>query len=92
MSSTGPLLIADVPWLMYRGFFALPKSIVDGRERPVNALLGTVNAMLAASEASRPRAARFARREHRIHRAQQRIHRALPSIHDRSGQREERAV
>jgi len=41
---------------MYRGFFALPKSIVDGRERPVNALLGTVNAMLAASEACRPRA------------------------------------
>ena len=56
MSSTRPLLIADVPWLMYRGFFALPKSIVDGRERPVNALLGTVNAMLAASEACRPRA------------------------------------
>jgi DNA polymerase-1 len=56
VSSTRPLLIADVPWLMYRGFFALPKSIVDGRERPVNALLGTVNAMLAASEACRPRA------------------------------------
>jgi 5'-3' exonuclease len=56
VSSTRPLLIADVPWLMYRAFFALPKSIVDGRERPVNALLGTVNAMLAASEACRPRA------------------------------------
>jgi DNA polymerase-1 len=41
---------------MYRAFFALPKSIVDGRERPVNALLGTANAMLAASEACRPRA------------------------------------
>src|SRR5262252_2465326 len=41
---------------MYRAFFALPKSIVDRRERPVNALLGTVNAMLAASEASRSRA------------------------------------
>ena len=41
---------------MYRAFFALPTSIVDGRERPVNALLGTVNAMLAASEACRPRA------------------------------------
>ena len=56
MPSTAPLLIADVPWLLYRAFFALPKSIVDGRERPVNALLGTVNAMLAASEACRPRA------------------------------------
>ena len=41
---------------MYRAFFALPKSIVDRRERPVNALLGTVNAMLAASEACRSRA------------------------------------
>jgi DNA polymerase-1 len=41
---------------LYRAFFSLPTSIVDGRERPVNALLGTVNAMLAASEACRPRA------------------------------------
>jgi 5'-3' exonuclease len=51
-----PLLIADVPWLLYRAFFSLPKSIkgVDGR--PVNALLGTVNALLAASEAQPPRA------------------------------------
>jgi DNA polymerase-1 len=56
VSSTGPLLIADVPWLLYRAFFSLPRSIVDRRERPVNALLGTVNAMLAASEACRPRA------------------------------------
>ncbi|HEY5286324.1 MAG TPA: 5'-3' exonuclease H3TH domain-containing protein [Solirubrobacteraceae bacterium] len=51
-----PLLIADVPWLLYRAFFSLPKSIkgVDGK--PVNALLGTVNALLAASEAQPPRA------------------------------------
>ena len=42
-----PLLIADVPWLLYRSFFALPSSIVDGEGRPVNALLGTVNALLA---------------------------------------------
>lgn len=42
----GPLLIADVPWLLYRAFFSLPKSIVDGDGRPVNALLGTVNAFL----------------------------------------------
>jgi len=41
-----PLLIADVPWLLYRSFFALPKSIVDADGRPVNALLGTVNAVL----------------------------------------------
>jgi DNA polymerase-1 len=45
-----PLLLADVPWLLYRSFFALPKSIVDGEGRPVNALLGTVNALLALSE------------------------------------------
>jgi DNA polymerase-1 len=42
-----PLLIADVPWLLYRAFFGLPRSIVDDEGRPVNALLGTVNALLA---------------------------------------------
>lgn len=44
------LLIADVPWLLYRSFFGLPKSIVDSEGNPVNALLGTVNALLAAIE------------------------------------------
>ncbi len=58
-----PLLLADTPWLLYRSFFALPKSIVDADGRPVNALLGTVNALLAlvdppagAGPAERPRA------------------------------------
>jgi 5'-3' exonuclease len=51
-----PLLIADVPWLLYRAFFSLPKSITDERGQPVNALLGTVNALLAAVEARPPRA------------------------------------
>jgi 5'-3' exonuclease len=51
-----PLLIADVPWLLYRAFFSLPDSIVDGEGQPVNALLGTVNALLAAIEARPPRA------------------------------------
>lgn len=46
----GPLLLADTPWLLYRAFFALPKSIVDGDGHPVNALLGTVNAILALIE------------------------------------------
>ncbi|MGO8907236.1 MAG: 5'-3' exonuclease H3TH domain-containing protein [Solirubrobacteraceae bacterium] len=50
-----PLLIADVPWLLYRSFFALPSSIVDGEGRPVNALLGTVNALLTLIEARPPR-------------------------------------
>jgi DNA polymerase-1 len=51
-----PLLIADVPWLLYRGYFALPKSIKGSDGRPVNALLGTVNALLSAIEARPPRA------------------------------------
>jgi 5'-3' exonuclease len=51
-----PLLIADVPWLLYRAYFSLPKSIKDTDGRPVNALLGTVNALLAAIEAQPPRA------------------------------------
>jgi 5'-3' exonuclease len=50
----GPLLIADVPWLLYRSFFALPKSIVDADGRPVNALLGTVNAVLSVIDSRLP--------------------------------------
>src|SRR5579875_2940642 len=45
-----PLLLADVPWLLYRSFFALPKSIVGADGQPVNALLGTVNAILSVCE------------------------------------------
>ena len=51
-----PLLIADVPWLLYRAYFALPRSIKGADGEPVNALLGTVNALLAAIEARPPRA------------------------------------
>jgi DNA polymerase-1 len=43
-----PLLIADGPWLLYRSFFALPRSIADREGQPVNALLGSTNALLAA--------------------------------------------
>jgi DNA polymerase-1 len=42
-----PLLIADIPWLLYRAFFSLPKSIKGSDGEPVNALLGTVNAILS---------------------------------------------
>ncbi len=49
-----PLLIADVPWLLYRSYFALPKSIADADGRPVNALLGTVNALLGADRLAAP--------------------------------------
>lgn len=52
----GPLLIADAPWLLYRSYHALPRSIEGADGRPVNALLGTVNALLAAAEATAPRA------------------------------------
>jgi DNA polymerase-1 len=48
------LLIADVPWLLYRSFFALPKSIVGADGQPVNALLGTVNAILSLLDARLP--------------------------------------
>jgi DNA polymerase-1 len=47
-------LIADIPWLLYRSYFALPKSIVEGQGRPANALLGTVNALLGLSDARPP--------------------------------------
>jgi 5'-3' exonuclease len=57
MPEAPALLIADVPWLLYRSFFALPKSIVDAQGRPVNALLGTVNALLSIVD-SRPPARR----------------------------------
>jgi len=51
-----PLLIADVPWLLYRAFFSLPKSIVGAEGQPVNALLGAVNALLGMLEAHPSRA------------------------------------
>ena len=49
-----PVLLADTPWLLYRSYFALPKSIVDGEGRPVNALLGTVNAILGVIDGRLP--------------------------------------
>jgi 5'-3' exonuclease len=54
--SAGPLIAVDAPSLLYRAFYALPKSITDGEGRPVNALLGTVNLALWAVEQYAPRA------------------------------------
>ena len=54
MPAPAPLLIADIPWLLYRSYFALPSSIVDGEGRPVNALLGTVNVLLGLIDARLP--------------------------------------
>jgi 5'-3' exonuclease len=51
-----PLLAVDAPSLLYRAFFALPKSIADPEGRPVNALLGTANLLLQAVEQHDPRA------------------------------------
>ena len=51
-----PLLAVDAPSLLYRAFFALPKSITDDDGRPVNALLGTINLVLWAIEKHSPRA------------------------------------
>jgi 5'-3' exonuclease len=52
----GPLLAVDAPSLLYRAFFALPKSITDDAGRPVNALLGVANLVLWAVERHAPRA------------------------------------
>jgi len=40
---------------LYRSYFALPRSITDADGRPVNALLGTVNALLNVIDARSPR-------------------------------------
>ena len=51
-----PLLIVDAPSLLYRAFFALPKSITDSKGQSVNALLGTTNLLLREVEQHDPRA------------------------------------
>ena len=50
-----PLLAVDAPSLLYRAFFALPKSITDADGAPVNALLGCTNLLLWAIERHDPR-------------------------------------
>jgi 5'-3' exonuclease len=52
----GPLLAVDAPSLLYRAFFALPASITDAHDHPVNALLGCANQVLWAIERHAPRA------------------------------------
>jgi 5'-3' exonuclease len=51
-----PLLLVDAPYFLFRAFFALPSSIKGSDGKPVNALLGSVNAILAAAEEHRARA------------------------------------
>jgi 5'-3' exonuclease len=50
------LLVVDGPNLLYRAFFALPSTIVGTRDRPVNALLGSVNVLLRVVAENDPRA------------------------------------
>jgi 5'-3' exonuclease len=56
VADSGPLLVADTPWLLYRAHFGLPASITGVDGRPVNALLGTANSLLATAAEFKPRA------------------------------------
>jgi DNA polymerase-1 len=51
-----PLLVVDAPSLLYRAFYALPKSITDDDGNAVNALLGSINLVLREIELHEPRA------------------------------------
>lgn len=51
-----PLLVVDTPSMLYRAFFALPKTITDDGGQPVNALLGAANLILREVEEHSPRA------------------------------------
>jgi DNA polymerase-1 len=56
MPGARPLLIVDAPSLLYRAFFALPKSIKGSAGTSVNALLGSANLILREVEEHDPRA------------------------------------
>jgi len=51
-----PLLVVDTPSMLFRAFYALPKSIKGPDGNPVNALLGTANLILREVDAHKPRA------------------------------------
>lgn len=53
---SAPLLAIDGPFVLYRSFFALPDSITDADDHPVNALLGAVNLILRIAADVTPRA------------------------------------
>jgi 5'-3' exonuclease len=52
----GPLLVVDTPSMLFRAYYALPKTIVDADGKPVNALLGSANLILREVELHEPRA------------------------------------
>jgi 5'-3' exonuclease len=49
-------MVVDAPSVMYRAFFALPKSIKGSDGKPVNALLGAANLILREVDVYDPRA------------------------------------
>lgn len=51
-----PLLAVDAPSMLFRAFYALPRSIRGPDGNPVNALLGTANLILREVERHDPRA------------------------------------
>jgi DNA polymerase-1 len=51
-----PLLVVDAPSLLYRAFYALPKTITDGSGQSVNALLGALNMIMRVVADRSPRA------------------------------------
>jgi len=53
---SAPLLAVDAPSMLFRAFYALPKSITDDDGSSVNALLGTANLILREVERHEPRA------------------------------------
>jgi 5'-3' exonuclease len=53
---SAPLLLFDLPWLLYRAHFALPSSIEGADGEPIGALLGAVRAILAEVEEHDPAA------------------------------------
>jgi len=53
---TQPLLAVDAPSMLFRAFYALPKTIVGPDGAPVNALLGTANLIVREVETHEPRA------------------------------------
>ena len=56
MTAPKPLLAVDTPSMLFRAFYALPKSIVGPDGNPVNALLGAANLILREVETHEPRA------------------------------------
>ena len=51
-----PLLAVDTPSMLFRAYYALPRSIKGPDGNPVNALLGSANLILREVERHDPRA------------------------------------